>query len=592
MKRGTLAVALLSASLCGASAQEITLNPADYTTPTWTQLQRVMAGLQSGKLPYSINMTYNGDPTTRMAFAWFTNPEVKNGKVQLVVKNGDEAPDFSQPALEIAATSLEVKDLNYVNSRNNVEGIEVNSKKSYTSHKALATGLEPATTYYFRVGNEEGWSETGSFTTAAPSYDEKQGFSFVYITDTQAQDDEMFDVSQKTVHAAMKKVPESAFVLVNGDLVESSGSNNSEWEYEQWFSTMQDVWMNYPLVVAQGNHDTSGNSNFAWHFNTDTTFNATSPVRTAMNGTVYSFVEGDALFMVINYEDWSKEGYFDALSDWMREQVKANENVKWRIATFHKNMFTGSQSHQSDNDGRVVREHMLPVFDELDIDLALQGHDHIYEVIGPVDNATKTLVDGAVEHVETVEPSGVRENMTGKAGGVFNVAKGTLYFLNNSAGRKKYEPRDEAAMIAAFGDHGVENYWGLFSGKFGQTGEPTFSDVQVTKDTIFIATYTVNDAGEPSLFDSFKVVKEGDEGTVSINETQASNIRIYLNENQQVVVSGLDDAEQIEVYSTNGVMTKQVANARTVDCKDLTQGIYIVKAVKGNDSYYGKVLKK
>lgn len=31
------------------------------------------------------------------------------------------------------------------------------------------------------------------------------------------------------------------------------------------------------------------------------------------------------------------------------------------------------------------RAKMLPVFKELNIDLALQGHDHIYEAIGPVD---------------------------------------------------------------------------------------------------------------------------------------------------------------------------------------------------------------
>lgn len=194
--------------------------------------------------------------------------------------------------------------------------------------------------------------------------------------------------------------------------------------------------MNYPLVVAQGNHDTSSNSNFSWHFNTDNTFNTTSAVPTTMEGTVYSFVQGDALFMVINYEDYKKEGYFDALADWMRKQVEEHKDVKWRIATFHKNMFTGSKSHQSDSDGRLVREHMLPVFNELHIDVALQGHDHIYEVIGPVNNLTKTLVDGAVEEVETVVPGGVRENMIGKQGGVFNVNEGTLYFLNNSAGKK------------------------------------------------------------------------------------------------------------------------------------------------------------
>jgi hypothetical protein len=317
----------------------------------------------------------------------------------------------------------------------------------------------------------------------------------------------MFNISQKTVHSAINAFPGSNFVLCNGDFVETPGASNSEWEWEQWFGTMQDVWLNYPLVPVQGNHDTSSNRNFFLHFNTDTTYNERKDVvKTNMNGTVYSFVYNNALIMAINYEDWSKDGYFESLTKWMREQVEAHKDVKWRIATYHKTMFTGSKSHQSDHDEALVREKMLPVFDELKIDLALQGHDHIYEVIGPVKNSEKTLLSDAVEHVEIVGNGNERENMTGKEGGIFNVNKGTLYFLNNSAGKKKYEPRTEQQMIDGYKDHLVNNYWGLFSGKFGQTGDPTFSQITVKTDNIGVQTYYVNAAGNNKLFDSFSVI--------------------------------------------------------------------------------------
>ncbi len=573
------------------TAQDIpAMNAGDYTIPSWTKLKRLLTEMQPATQPYSINMTVNGDPTTRIAFAWFTNPTVKNGKVQIVAKASATEADFATPTTSIDAVSAEVKDLNYVIAKNYVEGFEANTKMSYTSHKALATGLTPATTYSYRVGNENGWSEIGHFTTASAQYDPKEGYSFIYITDTQAQNDAMFEVSQKTVHAAREMVADASFVLCNGDLVETSGANNSEWEHEQWFATMQDVWMNYPLVVAQGNHDTSVNSNFAWHFNIDRSFNETSAVKTAMEGTVYSFVQGDALFMVINYEDYKKEGYFDALADWMRKQVNDHQNVKWRIATYHKNMFTGSRSHQSDKDGKLVREAMLPVFAELKIDLALQGHDHIYEVMGPVNNATKTLVEGAVEHVETVVPGGVRENMTGKSGGVFNVYGGTLYFLNNSAGKKKYEPRDEQAMIDAVGVHGIENYWGLFSGKFGQTGEPTFSDIRLTKDTIFIDTYTVSDGGKASLFDSFKVIKEKKSGT-DVESSVAQKVKIYSDNKQNCIVIEGIEPDSVEIYSSNGKLVSN-ENSKTVSTVNMAQGLYIIKVSVNNDSYYGKVMVK
>lgn len=45
-----------------------------------------MAEMQDASQPYSINMTVNGDPRTQMGFAWFTNPEVKSGKVQIVAR--------------------------------------------------------------------------------------------------------------------------------------------------------------------------------------------------------------------------------------------------------------------------------------------------------------------------------------------------------------------------------------------------------------------------------------------------------------------------------------------------------------------------
>lgn len=155
LKVGVFAM-LFSASSLSASAQDISLKQSDYTIPTWTQLQRVIAGMQKGTQPYSINMTINGDPTTRMAFAWFTNPNVKSGKVQIVAKANATAEDFANPTHVFDAISAEVKDLNYVIAQNYVEGVEVGTKKSYTSHKALATGLIPATTYSFRLGNENG----------------------------------------------------------------------------------------------------------------------------------------------------------------------------------------------------------------------------------------------------------------------------------------------------------------------------------------------------------------------------------------------------------------------------------------------------
>lgn len=562
----------------------VTVDYGDYSLPSAMKLRRMLAEMPSSKAPYSIAMTVNGDPCSEMGFAWFTNPGVSNGEVQIVAKANATAEDFTNPDMSFPATVFQVNGLNYSIAKNHLTGIEDNLKVDYLSHKAKAVGLAPSTKYSYRVGSADGWSEIGTFTTA--SADKNAEYSFIYITDTQAQNDEMFNVSQKTVHAAAKLVPEAAFILCNGDLVETSGSNNSEWEYEQWFSTMQDVWLDTPLVVTMGNHDKSDNCNFAYHFNNDNSYNTTADVPTDMDGTVFSFVRGDALYLIMSYENWDKPGYLESLAKWMRTQVEAHKDVKWKIASFHKNMFTGSRSHQDDADGKAVRAAMLPLFAELGINIAFQGHDHIYEVIGPVNNNDKTLVSNGIEEMTTVGEPGARENMTGRQGGIFNTADGTLYFLNNSAGKKKYEPRTEEEMTASYSKHEVENYWGLFSGKFGQTGEPSFSRVDVTPESFKVYTYTVDDNGNPSLFDSFTVINRPNETGISdVSEGAPADIR--WNPSGYITVSNIVP-ESVSVYDVEG---KNIINSKSavISTEGLANGVYLVKVSANDKTYTGKI---
>ena len=475
------------------------------TDPTSTQaLQNSLNALKSKETPYSIVSCINGSPASRLGFAWFTNAGVTGGRVEIVYGAATSNKAFKKPVLVIKATSVNVPDLNYNSKGNGLSGladIADNTKKSYTQNKALATGLTPNTFYSYRVGKPGAWSETGSFTTASSNKDK---FSFIYTTDPQANTDAMFDISQKTTHAANTMYPDVNFWLMCGDLVQSSGENNSEWEYEQFFQTQQDIFLKKPFAPIIGNHDFSTNRNFTHHFNTDSI--GFDYAKSTVPGSIYSFVYGDALFMGFSYEDYNIPGQLDSIDNWIRRQVAANPNTKWRIAFYHKCLYTGSTSHQSDDNGRLVREKMGPVFDELKIDLALQGHDHIYEVMGPIKN--KTLIKDAVlnQTTENVDP---KTNLTGKSGGVYNVKTGTLYFLNNSSGRKKYVPRSQVEMESPLvvASTGLPDYFNLFSGRFGQDGNPMYSYISVTTGSIEVKTYEISSSGDVKTFDDFKLVK-------------------------------------------------------------------------------------
>jgi len=588
------------------------LDEASYTIPSWTalkkavvaatakdsastvQLQLAINNLKTSEIPYSVNMSINGEPTTRMAFSWYTNQGAAKGKVQLVAGKGAVESAFETPAFTINADTT-CFTTNYCvsgNSLSSLAGIANNTQKSYSSHKALITGLSPNTTYSFRVGNDGAWSSVGSFTTAKTT---KEPFSFVYTTDPQANTTEMFDISQRTTHVAQSMYPNSNFWLSCGDLIETSGSTNSEWEYEQFFQTQQDIFMKNPTAYIIGNHDNSTNKNFTRHFNTSCP--AFDAAKSTTPGSIYSFVYGDALFMALNYENYSTSGQFDSIANWMRRTVAANPNTKWRIAFYHKTMYTGSGSHQSDADGKACREAMTPVFDELHIDLALQGHDHIYEVMGPIKG--KALVANAVKNSISVTFDAAT-NVTAKMGGVFNVQDGTMYFLNNSAGKKKYVPRSQADMngTTVATATGLTNYFGMFSGRFGQNGLPTFSNISVSSDTIDIKTYEVNDSGVANLFDGFKVVKTNN-FTTGISNTSVDGqnvVSIYPVpvKNYAYVNFKNDVNAKVTIYSVTGVLVKSqsIMGTSQVDLSSLASGSYLLKVVSDSGSYAVKFIKE
>lgn len=595
-----------------------TLTESDYTIPSWTflkravlaakdsastsQLQLALNDLKTKETPFNITMTFNGNPATNIGFTWFTNGGVSDQTIELYEGVVSQAPKQKAPgAIPVlstlvstsAATSANLNSVNYnvsSNSLTTLAGINDNTKKTYGTNKALITHLTPNTTYSYRVGKQGAWSDYGTFTTAKNN---KEKFSFVYTTDPQANTVDMFNISQKTTHAAHAMYPNANFWLNCGDLVETSGPSNSEWEYEQFFETQQDIFSKKPLVAVVGNHDKSTNKNFTNHFNTESV--AFDQAKSTTPGSIYSFVYGDALFMALSFEDYSVAGQLDSIANWMRKQVAANPNTKWRIAFYHKDMYTGSGSHQSDADGKACREAMGPVFDELHIDLALQGHDHIYEVMGPIKG--KALVANSVKNQISVSFD-ARTNVTAKLGGVFNVLNGTLYFLNNSAGRKKYEPRSESQMTAVESGLGITNYFGMFSGRFGQTGNPTFSNISVSTDTIEVNTYEVNDLGVATPFDSYKVVKTTNftTGINTASETSQDAISMYpVPVKDYAYVTFKDSAKaNLNVYSLTGLLVKSqiIKGTSQVDLSSLAKGCYLLRVTSKTGSYSVKFIKE
>ena len=453
---------------------------ADYTVPSFiAHLVDENAPLVGKEEPYNMVATINGDPKTRMGFCWFTNEGVTEGMVQIIPKANAKAADFERGTnlFNVSATATTTVPLHYAISSSGIlkaAHIDKNTAFRYVSHKALAENLHPGTAYSWRVGYEGHWSEIGHFRTADV---EEETFSFVYMTDSHIQDQHYIDEARLCAEAVARYEKNARFCVFPGDFVDTGTENNSEWEWERWFEeAMKPVIMTMPLVPTDGNHDDSPLLNYSYHFNTDTSFNQETQVRPQFAGINYSFVYGDMLLIAFSMQDFwrgeydmqelSSEYFTRDLGGWFKRQVAAHPEAKWHVGLVHKNLFSGSD-HQRDKETPLMRKTMLPVMKECKMNLVLQGHDHCYEVIGPVDS--------------------------------------TLYFIGATCGAKRYTPLTREEMEASKHIHRVENYFDLFQQPFAQPGAPSYTRVTVKRGYLLLETYKVLPNGKTELFNTVKI---------------------------------------------------------------------------------------
>ena len=509
----------------------------DYTTPSYIPLliaketarsdssehnlqalRYAISDLQDNESPYCMVANINGDPATRMAFCWFTNEGISDGEVQVIRKRNATTQDFERGkgVSTIHADATTTPPLHYAISTSGIlkaARLDKNTSFRYVSHKAVATSLRPGSDYSWRVGYDGHWSEIMQFRTE----DRRQkDFSFIYMTDSHLQNREYVDAAKLCATAVAANERDARFCVFPGDFVDTGTQNNSEWEWERWFEeALKPVISIMPIVPTDGNHDDSPLLNYTYHFNTDSSFNTETKVKPQFAGITYSFQYGDMLLMAYSmqdfwhgdysYENLTSEYFSRDLAEWFERQVKKHPKAQYRVALVHKNLFSGSD-HQRDKETPLMRQTLLPVFKECEIDLVLQGHDHTYEVIGPVDPDTRTPILSAISEQETVPIDSVK-NLTGKRGGTYDVSDGTMYFIGATCGAKRYTPLTRQEMDDAYNTHKLSNYFDLFTGMFGQPGAPSYTRITVTKKALLLDSFKVNPDGSTTLFNSMRVVR-------------------------------------------------------------------------------------
>ncbi|WP_314588148.1 phosphodiester glycosidase family protein [Paenibacillus terrigena] len=298
--------------------------------------------LAGSPIPSNVSVTMGADTMTSKAFTWHTNPATADTLVEVVKKS--EFTDFN------ASNVLRFIGSSYLFTTTDTGTVRV--------HKSVASGLEPGTHYMFRVGDGHGnYSTNGSFQTAASAGERTK---FIFLADSQATNEAGFKLWGDILKKAMTDHPDTEFVVQGGDLVEDGFKEN---EWNMWFNAAQGILMQTTIVPVVGNHEVTGTrktEDYLAHFN--------HPQNgiDSLKGSNFSFDYKNAHFIVLN-----SEYDFEQQKEWMRKDLAATDK-KWKIVAFHRGPF-GSMY-----DSEHIRNTWTPIFDEFQVDLVMNGHDHVY----------------------------------------------------------------------------------------------------------------------------------------------------------------------------------------------------------------------
>ncbi|MDD3946863.1 MAG: metallophosphoesterase family protein [Clostridia bacterium] len=339
----------------------------------------------------------------------------------------------------------------------------------YFVHRAATKDLTAGTKYFYRVGNEEldRWSEWGSFVTD----DGDDDFTFLYITDPQADTNQDFDSFSETMHTAFDQHDNIEFVASMGDQVEWGPS---QYQWDKFFAAIKDIIMSTTFACANGNHEIFPDIMNA-HF-----YIPNMPDLVGIY--YYAFEYGDCLFMVIDTNFMNLSSQLDFMSSVMSKSKKT-----WNILGMHYSMFS-SGSHAEDDNVMNEKEQLVPFISQNKIDLVISGHDHNYARTYPIDAAGNVAT---ADNKEFVDQNGYQKT-------VYTNPKGGIYVINRCVGTKFYGSSNR------FNDYAIEK------GDSETVRIPIYSTITISgnKLTYTAYEYNINTTKEITVFDCIEIIKE------------------------------------------------------------------------------------
>lgn len=299
-------------------------------------------------VPRNVNVTMGEAADTSRRFTWQTEPLTAESVVE-VVKQADFAglDGFGSAEVQRFTGTSEIYN--------------TNNDGTMRVHKAEAAGLVPGTAYVYRVGDGAGnVSGQGTFVTSGG---DREATKLLFIGDSQADSRQGFELWKNTVQQAFAFMPDAEMLVHAGDMVDK-GFEQEQWNW--WFEAAQEQLMNTTQVPIIGNHEvmgTGGAKDYLAQFNNPQ--NGAAGAR----GTSFSFDIKDTHFVVLDSEQ-GETGYLEQ-AEWLDADLSATDK-KWKVLFFHQGPYGSIYANER------AQKLWVPVFDKHNVDLVMNGHDHIY----------------------------------------------------------------------------------------------------------------------------------------------------------------------------------------------------------------------
>ena len=358
-------------------------------------------------------------------------------------------------------------------------------REGYNSNKVTIWGLSSNTTYVYRVGNDDAWSDAYTFTTG--SFGSGTSFSFLMAGDPQigASGNTGTDAANwlSMMDTVQEQFSSASFLFSMGDQINNYDGTKTDTEYDAYLAP--DALRSITTANEVGNHDegrgTTAENRYSDYFNNPNLSGLGQTSGAGTQGGDYWFTYNGVLFMSLNSNNLSTAEH----KQFMEQTIAANPDATWTVVSFHHSIYSAA-NHYADTDILQRRSELSPIFSELGVDVVLMGHDHHY---------TRTYL---MEGTNPVIPEGNDVSKGEEAPFEQTAEEGQVFYLtaDSASGSKYYRLNSALAQ-------GLPTYTAVD----WQQNMPSITNIEVSDGQMVFTSYYQNTDGTLTQFDQFTLKK-------------------------------------------------------------------------------------